>query len=511
LAAALTFFWSQRGLGLEGADRTARILAAHPDGPGHLRARAWAASSYDRFYGGDFPGATTDADQGLAEAIAAGDVWARARCLHAHGEIAFLFDPPTCRTAMTEAIALAQESGDRWCETDALQFLSFSYLIQHRPAPAQEPMLRSAAMAEAEANAFQLACHQLGLGMTAATGARLADSTEAARRGADGAQRIGDPVIELWGRAQQATSALTRHRFTDLDMVADQTARTGHPLSPVVEAFVAAMRRISRADHEQADALDAIIDIGELLRATFVPNEGLRLALIGIAGALAAGDDPRAHTIAQTTLGHAETFGSAMTGPCRVLLGRLQRRAGEPAVADQTTHAGLADIVDAGLLVDVPDALEALGGTALDLGSTAEATRLLGAAAGLRTRLDVPGAYPTDAPADLARLEEILGDEFSRRYSEGLHMDADAAISYARRARGERKRPPFGWEALTPTELEVAGLAAQGLTNPTIGARLFISRGTVKTHLEHVYAKLGIHNRAELAAATARRLPLTAD
>jgi len=63
LAAALTFFWSQRGLGLEGADRAERVLVAHPDAPGPLRARAWAACSYDRFYGGDFPGATAAADR----------------------------------------------------------------------------------------------------------------------------------------------------------------------------------------------------------------------------------------------------------------------------------------------------------------------------------------------------------------------------------------------------------------------------------------------------------------
>ena len=53
----------------------------------------------------------------------------------------------------------------------------------------------------------------------------------------------------------------------------------------------------------------------------------------------------------------------------------------------------------------------------------------------------------------------------------------------------------------------MARLAAEGLTNPAIGERLFVSRGTVKTHLEHVYAKLGVHNRAELAAAAARRFP----
>jgi len=43
-------------------------------------------------------------------------------------------------------------------------------------------------------------------------------------------------------------------------------------------------------------------------------------------------------------------------------------------------------------------------------------------------------------------------------------------------------------------------LVAEGLSNPEIGARLFMSRSTVKTHLSHVYAKLGVANRTELAA-----------
>ena len=42
-------------------------------------------------------------------------------------------------------------------------------------------------------------------------------------------------------------------------------------------------------------------------------------------------------------------------------------------------------------------------------------------------------------------------------------------------------------------------MARDGLTNPEIGARLFMSRSTVKTHLSHVYAKLGVANRTELA------------
>ena len=48
-------------------------------------------------------------------------------------------------------------------------------------------------------------------------------------------------------------------------------------------------------------------------------------------------------------------------------------------------------------------------------------------------------------------------------------------------------------------------LVAAGLTNPQIGERMFISRGTVKVHLSHIFAKLGIATRSELAAEVTRR------
>jgi DNA-binding CsgD family transcriptional regulator len=73
----------------------------------------------------------------------------------------------------------------------------------------------------------------------------------------------------------------------------------------------------------------------------------------------------------------------------------------------------------------------------------------------------------------------------------------------------EAQRPQVGWEALTPTEHRVVELTAQGLTNPQIGEQMFITRATVKTHLERIYAKLGVHSRAELSAEAARHGPTT--
>ena len=54
--------------------------------------------------------------------------------------------------------------------------------------------------------------------------------------------------------------------------------------------------------------------------------------------------------------------------------------------------------------------------------------------------------------------------------------------------------------SLTPTEQRVVALVAEGLSNPQIGERLFVSRRTVQTHLAHVFAKLGISSRTQLAA-----------
>ena len=68
-----------------------------------------------------------------------------------------------------------------------------------------------------------------------------------------------------------------------------------------------------------------------------------------------------------------------------------------------------------------------------------------------------------------------------------------------------------GWESLTKAEAKVAELVAEGLSNPDIARRLFISRRTVQSHVSHALEKLGLSSRVELAVKRARWHPPIGD
>jgi DNA-binding CsgD family transcriptional regulator len=182
--------------------------------------------------------------------------------------------------------------------------------------------------------------------------------------------------------------------------------------------------------------------------------------------------------------------------------------ADDPGTAEDLLHESLAVRLDHGLRTFMVDNLDALARLAARAESFAEAVRLLAASDGARAAMVYPRP-PIDRSeheATLARLGKALGDQaFSDLWADGASLSLDDAVAYARRARGTRDRPATGWASLTPTELDVVGLVAEGLTNPEIGSRLFISRATVKTHLSHVYAKLDVSNRTELAALASAR------
>jgi DNA-binding CsgD family transcriptional regulator len=107
--------------------------------------------------------------------------------------------------------------------------------------------------------------------------------------------------------------------------------------------------------------------------------------------------------------------------------------------------------------------------------------------------------------AAVLALRASLGDAtFDKAWDDGAGLTLDDAVSYALRGRGERGRPSIGWLSLAPAELDVARLVAEGLANKEIAARRFVSPRTVQTHLTHMYGKLGITSRVQLAQEAAR-------
>ena len=223
----------------------------------------------------------------------------------------------------------------------------------------------------------------------------------------------------------------------------------------------------------------------------------------------ALGDLARAREEIATVL-DATAEGGAPSDRVRALitLAAIDRR--EQQGEDAEAHAHEALRLSRSMLHKrgVIDALEVLGGCAADRESYAEAARLLGAANALRQATGYAYRSPTAeqevTQADSAVASALGADERERARAEGAALSLEDVCDYAARGRGERKRPATGWAALTATEARVAALAAEGLTNAQVGEQLFISRHTVDSHLRHIYAKLGVSTRAELATRVAR-------
>ncbi len=161
-----------------------------------------------------------------------------------------------------------------------------------------------------------------------------------------------------------------------------------------------------------------------------------------------------------------------------------------------------------GVVLAVSDLVEILAGLEAGAGSHREAARLFGAADGMRGRTGEVRfkVHQAGYETSVDTVRNSMGEkDFDVAWAEGAAMSNEEAIAYAQRGRGERKRPARGWSSLTPTERDVVKLVSEGLANKDVATRLFMSPRTVETHLTHVYTKLGLSSRVQLAQEATRR------
>jgi len=107
-------------------------------------------------------------------------------------------------------------------------------------------------------------------------------------------------------------------------------------------------------------------------------------------------------------------------------------------------------------------------------------------------RFGAAGLVFKEAPA------EALLDSLRKVYRGETCIDADVVAQAVESSRGQQRQRQDVDRLLTPREIEIVRLLAQGHRNNSIAERLNISEGTVKVHLHNVYEKLGLSSRLEL-------------
>jgi predicted ATPase/class 3 adenylate cyclase/DNA-binding CsgD family transcriptional regulator len=510
LASALGLYWELRGHRQQGIGGRWFARALEVDlGPSVARARALWAAAHMAIYGGDALTTLRRTPEALAVAEAVGDQRTIARAGITMSYIVSLFSPRDGLARLTDNIGLARSIGDDWGVADGLKMMTIAWAAQGDYDSGLAASRELTQVAERLGNKFFLAWSHGVVAYVALRQGDFALARDQLNRSIVLCDDVGDPITRwldiCWlGEVDVLTgdyaSAEARYEQVLHKGVASEGDLARHTAIPDLGALMLALGDVARAARVLEPAVADFENEVPMLRVPFLLVHGELL--------LASGDETGARAeFDKAKEAASQLDNSPLAAQVSYHLGRLFRLQGESTEAEHLHHRALAICHENRLVPGIAESLEALAGIAADHESAAEAARLFGAAAAIRASIGLV-RRPADRlgyERDVARARQELGeDTFATAWAEGGSLTVHEVVAYASRARGERKRPSSGWASLTPTEIEVVKLTAKGLSNLEIAERLFIGRATVKTHLSHIFAKLGVTSRAGLASAATR-------
>ena len=455
------------------------------------------------------------ANEALALAREAGDKREEALALLILGLVAaFLGGAEAMRPYLDEAVPLARATG--FAVGAVLGLLTFVSLRWFQSNPGETKHLAEEAIAIAKAGDRHHRLDTLGwAGVTALLQGRLDDAGElfeavlAEARQTNDLNYVYGPMFLGWLRMLRGEYAAAHANVAESLEVAARWEADGNWASGVehLAGFIEGMTQLAIGNPSRASQmLPAVV---EAARSSPLPRWAA-VPLVFLAEAqltLGEPEEAAAFIDEATSIAQAGALTWALGRAARVRA-EIRERDGDIREAESHAHEAVSRAREAGDQIGLVDALELLARLVAEQQSPMEAVRLWAATDSERQRLGYARFPLHQGPYDaaIARAKNTLGpNDFAAARAEGAKLSVGDAIANAARGRGERRRPTTGWASLTPSELEVARLVGQHLSNPEIAAQLFVSRATVKTHLVHIFGKLGIDSRSELAAAAIKR------
>jgi DNA-binding CsgD family transcriptional regulator len=444
-------------------------------GPERARAQAWA--SFARMFLADLDGAAAAAAQARAAAVSARDHVATSISMVTLAMTSLRRGhlPEALRIA-DDAMRLADQSPGRLGHRFPVHIPRGYVLVElDRLDEARTTIESGMRISEELGIGRPLADYQGVRALERFLAGQWDDAVAEIEAGAGLAGETGESHGLIIGRS--VLSLIRLHR-NDLPGVRDAVGAVPGELSALGggyhgDWFAWARALLLEADGELADAFETLSDCWDRCARS---GSALEYPVIGpdlVRLALAAGDAGRAREVA------AAVTCVASGNEVPWMTGAALRCQGLAETDADILQAAVDAYARGRRPLELALTCEDAGAAVARQGNVARAGQLLDQAITIYERLG--------AARDLARAEAILRGMGVRR---GRHVT--------------HRRAQSGWPSLTPSERAVVDLVAEGLSNPQIGQRLYVSRRTVQTHLAHVFAKLHIASRAQLAAEAAR-------